>query len=85
MKTKPAADPNPAATLKLADDPAQDNARDPRELARERARECGAELEAVLAKHRCRIVPFLNSPEPVGNDGSKAIVSASFGIFPLDV
>jgi len=78
-KQTAAADLKPAATPSTADAPGN-----PRELARARAEECGRELETVLAKHRCRIVPFLNAPEPVGNDGSKAIISASFGIFPLE-
>jgi len=56
---------------------------DPQELARTRAAHCGQEVEAILAKHRCRIVPFLNHPERVGEDGAKLIVSASFGIQPL--
>ncbi len=55
---------------------------DPRELARKRAEDCGREIEAVLAKHSCRIQPYLTQ-QPVGNDGATAIVGASFGIAPL--
>jgi hypothetical protein len=36
----------------------------------------------VLAKHRCRIQPYLTQ-QPVGNDGSTSIVAASFGIAPI--
>jgi len=54
---------------------------DPRDAMRERAECCGKELEALLLKHRCRIVPFLTPPEPVGTDGSRAMIGASFGIY----
>lgn len=49
---------------------------------RERAARCGAELAEVLKKHRCRIVPFLTEPEPVGTDGSRVILGASYGVYP---
>lgn len=60
----------------------KDEQPDPREEARKRAETCGKEIEAVLRKHRCRIVPFLTTPEPVGTDGSKIMLGASFGIYP---
>lgn len=66
-------------TLEAANPQAQDNARDPRELARKRAEDCGREIEAVLAKHSCRIQPYLTQ-QPVGNDGATMIVGAHFGI-----
>jgi hypothetical protein len=55
---------------------------DPREESRNRAEQCGREIEMVLAKHRCRIQPYLTQ-QPVGNDGSTSIVAASFGIAPI--
>lgn len=61
--------------------PASDTA-DPHAALRERSRACYAEVAAVLAKHRCRIVAFLTAPEPVGTDGAKAIIGASYGIVP---
>lgn len=57
-------------------------AADPRAEAAQRAELCGREVETVLAKHRCRILPFLQPPEAIGADGSKAVISASFGIIP---
>lgn len=51
--------------------------------ARARANQCGQEVAAVLAKHRCRIQPFLLPLEPVGQDGSRSLVEASYGILPL--
>ena len=70
--TKPAADASPTNDAKP----------DPRELARQRAEACGRAVEAILTEHRCRIVPYLLPPEPVGTDGSRAIIGASFGIVP---
>ena len=67
--------PKPDPKLKLPE-------QSPEDEMRERAAACGAELAKVLEKHRCRIVPFLAPPEPVGNDGSKIIVSASYGVYP---
>jgi len=55
---------------------------DDRPEAAQRAEACGREIEAVLAKHRCRILPFLQPLEAIGADGSRAVVSASFGIIP---
>ena len=56
--------------------------RDPQEEARARARACGQEIADVLAKHNCRIAPFLLPLEPVGHDGARALVQASYGIIP---
>ena len=47
-----------------------------------RAELCGRELARVLTRHRCRIAPYLLPPESVGQDGSKAILQATFGIAP---
>ena len=53
-----------------------------REAARARAIKCGEELSEVLKKHRCRIVPYIAEPEPVGRDGTKLMVQAAYGIIP---
>jgi hypothetical protein len=53
-----------------------------RQDMRQRAEACGAELQQVLTKHRCFIQPFLQPVEPVGNDGSKAMVTASYAVLP---
>jgi hypothetical protein len=53
-----------------------------REDMRQRAEACGLELQSVLAKHRCFIQPFLQPVEPVGNDGSKAMLTASYAVLP---
>lgn len=50
--------------------------------ARARAEKCGQEVFEVLQRHNCRIVPFLRPMEWVGNDGSKAMISASYGVVP---
>jgi hypothetical protein len=59
--------------------PADDKAR---QDMRQRAEACGAELQQVLARHRCFIQPYLQPVEPVGNDGSKAMVTAGYAILP---
>ena len=53
-----------------------------REAARARAMKCGQELADLLAKHRCRIVPYIAEPEPVGRDGAKLMIQAAYGIIP---
>ena len=55
---------------------------DPRAEARQRAVDCGKAIEAALQAHRCRIVPFILPPEPVGNNGEKMLLQASFGVVP---
>lgn len=52
------------------------------EEARQRAEQCYSEIAPILARYRCHIQPFLRPLEPVGNDGSKALVTASYGIVP---
>lgn len=76
MDTKKAPTPEPDKPEPAALEPEQ------RVEAAQRAERCGRELETVLAKHRCRILPFLQPLEAIGADGSKAVVSASFGIIP---
>lgn len=50
--------------------------------AKKRAEECTEAVKEALAKHHCRIVPFLLPAEPVGTDGSRALIAASYGIAP---
>ena len=50
--------------------------------ARERAEACGREVMDVLAKYSCQIVPFISSCEPVGQEGRRAMLTASYGIIP---
>jgi len=53
-----------------------------RQEMRERAEACGQELQAVLRKHRCWLQPFLQPMEAVGNDGSRAMIQASYAVMP---
>ena len=57
---------------------------DPRIAAQQRAQECGAEIKLVLDKYHCDIRVFLRPLEAIGNDGGKAMVSAVYGIIPLE-
>jgi hypothetical protein len=61
-------------------DPPTDEAA--REEMRKRAQTCGLELQEVLTRNRCSIHAYLNPTEPVGNDGSRAMISASYMILP---
>ena len=49
---------------------------------RERAEKCGKEIEASCERHRCRVQPILNAADPVGNDGSRCMISAGWVIMP---
>ena len=50
--------------------------------AKERAEQCSREIQDVLGKYQCRIVPMLTS-EPVGSGpGAKALMGATYGILP---
>lgn len=50
--------------------------------AHARAQTCHRELQDVLDRHRCRLVPMLTS-EPVGSGpGARALVGATYGILP---
>jgi adenosylmethionine-8-amino-7-oxononanoate aminotransferase len=53
------------------------------EQLQQRARECFEEIKKVLDKHSCRILPFISEPEPVGQDAAKMLISASYGIVPI--
>ena len=48
----------------------------------QRAAACGAEVRDALARHGCRLQPFLRQ-EPVGTDGQKAIIQADVTIVPV--
>lgn len=66
-----------------ADDPTpQEMTVDAREEAQRRAQECGAKLRALLAEYRCDVAPYLKPLEPVGVDGSRALVSAAWVLIP---
>lgn len=53
-------------------------------VAKARARECSNEIQGVLAKHRCQIVPMLTS-EPVGHGpATRALIGATYGILPTE-
>lgn len=47
-----------------------------------RVEACAAELRGVLERHQCEIRAFLTAPEVVGTAGDRAIIGASFGVFP---
>lgn len=57
----------------------------PQQQAQQRAQECGQRIMQLCAEYRCRIVPFLRPLEPVGVDGSRALIQASYGVIPDDV
>lgn len=56
-----------------------------RDQALERAQACSNDLQKILAKHRCRIMPRLDpaTAEPVGLAGDKLQLTATFFIAPL--
>lgn len=53
----------------------------PEDEARARARACYGELEAVLRRHRCTIIPSIAQPEQVGDTG--LLLRATYSIVPL--
>jgi hypothetical protein len=61
--------------------PANDTPPNPTEM-RARAQQCGREIEMILQRHRCTIQPFLRQ-DPVGQDGARMMVQASFVVAPL--
>ena len=75
--TTPTDAATPAAPLAEASSP---QVEDP--ALKKRAEACAAGIARVLAEHRCRIVSYLQDPEPVGRDGSAALIRTSFGIVP---
>lgn len=56
----------------------------PQQQAQQRAQECGQRILQLCAEYRCRIVPFLRPLEPVGVDGTRALIQASYGVIPDD-
>jgi hypothetical protein len=56
-----------------------------RELAQERAQSCAHDLAQVLEHHRCRIMPLIrpDQVEPVGLDGNKVQITATYYVAPL--
>jgi hypothetical protein len=73
--TNPTSDPSAEAQPKLT----------PQQEAQQRAHECGQRIQQLCADYRCRIVPFLRAPEPVGVDGSRMLIQASYGVIPDDL
>lgn len=55
---------------------------DPVAEGRARAVAASNKIREVLDEHQCEIVPFITTPENVGADGRKMLLSASFGIVP---
>lgn len=56
---------------------------DAKAAAKARAEECFAEIEGVLKKHRCRIVPFLvPSTELDGDPIGEISIRAVYGVLP---
>lgn len=74
-------EPDPPKTEETTFEPPP-SVEETQEQARRRAEQCYAEVAQVLARYRCHIQPFLRPLEAVGVDGSKALVSASYGIIP---
>ena len=67
MTTKNTKGPKPVASPSPEQEQPSPNAR---------AAACGAEVQEVLNKHRCRLQPVLATPEAVGSGGDKAIIRA---------
>jgi hypothetical protein len=57
----------------------------PQQEAAGRAQQCGERIQQLCTEYRCRIVPFLRAPEPVGVDGSRMLIQASYGVIPDDM
>ncbi len=54
----------------------------PKDDMAKRAEACGVEIQRVLKKHRCAIVPH-TATEYVGANGTKILVEARWGVFPI--
>ena len=54
----------------------------PEQEARARADRCHRIIQQVLAQHQCRLAPIILPFEPIGNDGAKALIQATFAIVP---
>lgn len=79
---KAASTPKPTLDPKPAEPELVEGTADERAAASHRAALAGQEIQQVLAKHSCRLVPYLKPVEAIGTDGAKAIIEAAFGIIP---
>ena len=52
------------------------------EVLRARAETCGLEIQRICDQPSCRIQPVLQQIEPIGNDGSRGMVSAAWVVVP---
>lgn len=50
---------------------------------RHRVQACGEAIGEACNRFRCQIVPTIGEQEPVGFDGSKVMLTATFAIRPL--
>ena len=50
----------------------------------DRMQACAKDVQKVLEKHKCRIVPYIMPPEMIGDMNTKCLMQASFGIMPLE-
>ena len=58
---------------------------DPRQAAKARAQMCSDEIQAILAKYDCAIMPMLTT-EPVGTGpGTRLLVGSTYGVLPNGV
>lgn len=55
---------------------------DPEAEARSRAIACHEEIGRVLDRMRCRLVPMIADPEPVGSSGDRIQIRATYAIVP---
>ncbi len=63
--------------------PVMELTEDEKTAAKERASECFDEIQAVLAKHKCRIVPFLvPSTEMASDPVGEISIRAVYGVLP---
>jgi len=83
--------PHPLQASGVAPTEAQDAPEDPRiqgtpdqrTEAAHRAQACTAKINAALTEFRCRLVPVIDPPEPVGTEPvRRIIITASYGIMP---
>jgi uncharacterized protein (UPF0305 family) len=64
---------------------AKPEAIDPLQQAKARAQKCSDEIQAILAKYDCAIMPMLTT-EPVGTGpGTRLLVGSTYGVLPNGV
>ena len=51
---------------------------------RARAEECWREIEVVLRKHRCQLVPYFQRPDTIGGRTDQLLLTAAFGVIPSE-